>query len=68
MATVEELKERREALEEALHSGVLTVRHGDVTTTFRSVAEIEKALASLNRKIAGQRRSPAVGRQDDRGY
>lgn len=68
MATTEELTARREALEEAMHSGVLTVRHGEVTTTFRSIAEIEKAIASLNRKIAGKRRSPAVGRQDDRGY
>jgi hypothetical protein len=51
-ATLEELGAQRDGLLRAKRSGVLTIRHGEKTVTYRSVAEIDKALADLNDEIA----------------
>jgi len=40
------------ALEKAQASGVLSVRHGDTMTTFRSLAEINAIIESLTAKVA----------------
>lgn len=39
------------------YSGVLTIKHGDNQTTFRSMAEIDQALADLEAQIEGRPRS-----------
>jgi hypothetical protein len=43
---------RLAALKAAKASGVLTVRHGDTMTTFRSLAEIDRIILSLEAEIA----------------
>lgn len=40
------------SIQKARNSGVLMVRHGDVMTTFRSLAEMDKIIASLTAEIA----------------
>ena len=52
MATLAELKARRDALDKALASGVLTLREGDKQVTYRSLAEMAGALADLDTQIA----------------
>jgi hypothetical protein len=51
---------------EARYSGVLTVRHGDRVVTYRSLAEIDQAIQSLQISINGGRRvhyfTPAMRR------
>lgn len=47
------------ALKTARNSGVLTVRHGETLTTYRSLAEIDSIIAKIEAEIAadaGQRR------------
>lgn len=39
-------------LKKARNTGVLTVKHGETLTTFRSLAEIEKIIASLEGDLA----------------
>lgn len=46
------LNARKAQLEKAMASGVLSVRHGETQTTFRSYAEMERALAEVNRQLA----------------
>lgn len=53
MATAAELTARIEKLKAARASGVLSVRHGDQMTTFRSIAEINAAIAADERELAG---------------
>ncbi|WP_413154922.1 phage head-tail joining protein [Bartonella sp. cb54] len=48
---IAELKQRREQLEETLYSGVQFVRHGDKQVGNRSVEELRKALAMLDKQI-----------------
>jgi hypothetical protein len=43
---------RLAALKRARDSGVLTVRHGDTLTTFRTLAEIESIISSLESDLA----------------
>jgi hypothetical protein len=43
---------RLEALKKARDTGVLTVKHGETLTTFRTLAEIEKIIASLEGDLA----------------
>jgi aspartate aminotransferase-like enzyme len=45
---------RLAALKAARDSGVLTVRHGDTSTTFRSLAEIERIIAVLEPQVNGR--------------
>ncbi len=52
MATLADLIAQREALEEARYSGQQGVRAGNVDLQFKSDADMERALAALNRKIA----------------
>lgn len=51
MATLETLQARLESLDAAIASGVLTVRHGETTTTFRSMAELLQARAHIQSQI-----------------
>ncbi len=44
------------ALKNASRSGVLTVRHGDTSTTFRSFSEIERAIAAMEAELNPPRR------------
>jgi hypothetical protein len=44
---------RLDALQKAWASGVLTVRHGDTMTTFRTLAEMDSIIAGLKAEIAG---------------
>lgn len=52
MASLETLQARLETLDAAIASGVLTVRHGDTTTTFRSMKEMMDARSLLVKQIA----------------
>lgn len=51
MATVEELQARLDALEKARDAGVLMVRHGDTSTQFRTLDEMNRIIADLKRQI-----------------
>ena len=50
--TLEQLKTQREALQAARFNGVLTVKAGDKTVTYKSNIEIQAALSDLEREIA----------------
>lgn len=39
------------ALKAARNSGVLTVKHGDTLTTYRSLSEIERIIAAIEASI-----------------
>ena len=52
MATVTELKSRRETLKAARASGVARVSYDGKTVEYRSLAEIDRAIEALDRKIA----------------
>lgn len=41
-------------LEKAMASGVLTVKHGDTLTTFRSMAEMERQIERMKAEVSGQ--------------
>ena len=43
--------EQIQALRDAIASGILTVRHGDKQTTFRSLAEMREALAIMESSL-----------------
>ena len=45
--TLEQLKAQREALQAARFNGVLTVKAGDKTVTYKSNVEIRAALSDL---------------------
>ena len=71
MATTAELTERLEALKEAMATGVLTVKHGEILTTYRSVDEMLKVIAYLTTQIAQSEgtaaRQPRYIRQETQG-
>lgn len=46
------IETRLEALKKARDTGVLTVKHGETLTTFRSLSEIEKIIAKLEGDLA----------------
>jgi hypothetical protein len=48
------LQSRLAAIRKAYHTGVLTVTHGDTTTTFRSLQAMKEIIASLEQEIAGK--------------
>ena len=52
MATIAELKSRREALAASRSSGVARVSYDGKTVDYRSVAEIDRAIEALDREIA----------------
>ena len=47
-----QLQSQREALRSALYQGVLSVRAGDKTVTYKSNTEMKNALAALEQEIA----------------
>ena len=49
---ISQLQTQRAALQLALFQGVLTVRAGDKSITYKSNAEMRDALASLEKEIA----------------
>ena len=69
--TVTELQSRLAAIRKAVHSGVLTVTHGDTTTQYRSLDAMLKIIASLEGEIAGlegtSRRKVRYLYQSDKG-
>lgn len=58
---------RLAAIKKAMHSGVLTVRHGDTTTTFRSLAEMQAIIADLEKDLAGPRTRLRYAYQSGKG-
>ncbi len=52
MATLTELKTRREALSASRASGVARVSYDGKTVEYRSLAEIDRAIDVLDREIA----------------
>lgn len=52
MATITELRARREALAAQRASGVARVSYDGKTVDYRSVAEIDRAIEALDREIA----------------
>ncbi len=62
MATLAELQTRRDALQKALDSGVLSVREGDKQVQYRNTEAMLGALASLERRIVA-----AQGTTETRG-
>lgn len=51
MATLAELETRRDALQKAMDSGVLSLREGDKLVTYRNTLDMRGALADLERRI-----------------
>ena len=49
--TVATLQSRLAAIRKAYHSGVLTVTHGDTTTSYRSLPHMERIMARLESEI-----------------
>ena len=60
--TLEQLKAQREALQAARFTGVLTVKAGDKTVTYKSNVEIQAALSDLEREIARLQGRPRARR------
>ena len=52
MATIADLRTRREALSAQRASGVARVSYDGKTVDYRSVAEIDRAIEALDREIA----------------
>ncbi|WP_062214654.1 phage head-tail joining protein [Celeribacter marinus] len=52
MATISELRTRREALAVQRSSGVARVSYDGKTVDYRSAAEIDRAIEALDREIA----------------
>ena len=52
MATIADLRARREALSTQRTSGVARVSYDGKTVDYRSVAEIDRAIEALDREIA----------------
>ncbi len=46
-----------DALKAAIASGVLTVRHGDTMTTYRSLDEMQRVLAMMQSDVTTRTRS-----------
>ena len=60
--TLEQLKAQREVLQAARFNGVLTVKAGDKTVTYKSNIEIQAALSDLEREIARLQGRPRARR------
>lgn len=61
MATLEQMQARLDALDASIDSGVLTVRHGEILTTFRAMSEMMTARNRLARQIAAADGSKTSG-------
>ena len=51
-----------DALQSALSKGVLSLRMGDKTVQYRSIAELEQAISIVKREINGRKRRGFVAR------
>lgn len=60
MASIAELKSRREALLASRSSGVARVSYDGRTVDYRSMAEIDRAIEALDREIAAAEGRPIV--------
>ena len=60
--TLEQLKAQQEALQAARFNGVLTVKAGDKTVTYKSNIEIQAALSDLERELARLQGRPRARR------
>ena len=60
MATIADLKLRREALLAQRSSGVARVSYDGRTVEYRSLAEIDRAIEALDREIAAAEGRPIV--------
>jgi hypothetical protein len=60
MATMSELKARREALLASRASGVARVSYDGKTVEYRSLAEIDRAIEALDREIAAAEGRPII--------
>lgn len=56
--TQAQLESRLAAIRKAYHSGVLTVTHGDTTTSYRSIEAMERIMSRLENEIAGLAGTP----------
>ena len=60
MATVAEMKTRRETLSASRASGVARVSYDGRTVDYRSMVEIDRAIEALDREIAAAEGRPIV--------
>ena len=60
MATILELKSRREALSTSRASGVARVSFDGKSVEYRSMAEIDRAIEALDREIAAAEGRPIL--------
>ena len=60
MATITELKARREALSASRASGVARASYDGRSVEYRSLAEIDRAIEALDREIAAAEGRPVV--------
>lgn len=51
MADATEIQGRIDAIQSARDSGALIVRHGDTSTQFRSLAEMDRIIADLQSQL-----------------
>lgn len=49
--TATQIQARLDAIRKARDTGALIVRHGDTSTQFRSLAEMDQIIASLQREL-----------------
>lgn len=59
-----------DALKAAIATGALTVRYGDVSTTYRSLAEMRETLSMMEREVAeaaGTTRRRLIGIYSSKG-
>lgn len=71
MADLATLQAQLEALKTARNSGVLIVRHGDEQVTYRSRAEIDSIIDSIQGEIDkanGVKKTPKYIEQCGKGY
>lgn len=70
--TIQQIEARLFAIRQARDSGALMVRHGDTTTQFRSLAEMDSIIADLEAQLAKARGRPRkrIGHivQTSKGY
>lgn len=60
MASIAELKSRREALSASRASGVARVSYDGRSIDYRSMAELDRAIEALDREIAAAEGRPIV--------
>lgn len=57
-----------DALKAAIASGVLTVRHGETSTTYRSLAEMKAVLAMMETEVSPTAKPRRTAAQFSRGF